>query len=86
MYQLEAEEILSLRFECSLYCGLPAFPPKWHTLTPDKGNLKVQQKKPWDTHTQIIDQPQSQPMTLTFSPPTEKCPAGEKKKKLQSWN
>lgn len=43
VHQLEAAEIFCLCFNCSLYCGLPAFPPKWQALTPHRGNLKVQQ-------------------------------------------
>lgn len=75
VHQLEAAEILCLCFDCSLYCGLPAFPPKWHAFTP-QGTLKYNGEalghthtQDKHTHTQIIDRPQSQPVTPTSSTP-----------------
>lgn len=50
VHQLEAADILCLCSDCFVYCGLPSFPPKWHALTPDRGNLKVQQRS-LGTHT-----------------------------------
>lgn len=50
VHQLEAAEILCLCFDCSLYCGLPAFPPKWHAFTP-QGTLKYNREALGHTHT-----------------------------------
>lgn len=50
VHQLEAAEILCLCFDCSLYCGLPAFPPKWHAFTP-QGTLKYNGEALGHTHT-----------------------------------
>lgn len=69
VHQLEAAEILLfvlwLFFVLRAAC-LPTQVAWIHTT----GNLKSTMEKPWDTHTQIIDRPQSQPVTPTFSSPS----------------
>lgn len=90
VHQLEAADILSLCFDCSLYCGLPAFPPKWHALTPDWRNLKVPRRS-LGTHTHKTNthkhkssiDPKVNPWPWPPLPLQEQSPAGihGKKKK-----
>lgn len=87
VHQLEAAEILSLCFDCCLYWGLPAFPPKWHALTPDWGNLKVPQRSlGTHIHKSSID-PKVNPWPWPPLPLQEQSPAGIRgKTKIQeSW-
>lgn len=71
VHQLEAAEILLFvlwLFFVLRAARLPTQVACIHTT----GNLKSTMEKPWDTHThtQIIDRPQSQPVTPTFSSPS----------------
>lgn len=78
VYQTEAEDSRFVRY-FSLYSLLPAFPPKWRTLTRQRELKSSRKKKPWDKQhecTEILDEPpKTQPVTLTFSIPagTSSC-------------